>query len=140
MSKSILIIMILVGIQNLTAQSDELLIRETLKKYIDGSTGGKPQLLKEAFHSDLNLYYVKNSEVAVWSGTAYIEDTKEGEPTGEIGKILSVDYTNDAAVAKVEIANPKSDTPYIDYFMLLKTKGTWTIIHKMFTKKVSLND
>lgn len=136
MSKAILIIMVLIGIQNLTAQSEEALIRETLQKYIDGSTGGKPQLLKEAFHSDLNLYYVKNNEVAIWSGTAYIEDTKEGEPTGEIGKILSVDYTNDAAVAKVKIADPKSDTPYIDYFMLLKTNGKWKIIHKMFTKKI----
>lgn len=134
MSKTILIIMVLIGIQNLTAQSEEALIRETLQKYIDGSTGGKPHLLKEAFHPELNLYYVKNNEVAVWSGIAYIKDTKEGEPTGEIGKILSVDYTNDAAIAKVEIANPKSDTPYTDYFMLLKTNGTWTIVHKMFTK------
>jgi hypothetical protein len=137
MKKIFLIILVCIGIQNSIAQSDDALIRETLTKYIDGSTGGQPALLKEAFHPDLNLYYVKNNAVATWSGVAYIADTKEGKPTGEKGKILSVDYENNAAVAKVEISHPNSPTPYIDYFMLLKTNGTWTIIHKMFTKKTS---
>jgi len=135
MKKTILIILVLIGFQNASAQSEEASIKKTLNKYINGSTGGQPKLLKEAFHPDLNLYYVKNNEVATWSGTAYIADTKEGKPTGETGKILEIDYTNDAAVAKVEIAHPKSKTPYIDYFMLLKTNGKWIIIHKMFTKK-----
>ena len=139
MKNIFLIILVSIGVQNSIAQSDDALIRETLTKYIDGSTGGQPALLKEAFHPNLNLYYVKNNTVATWSGVAYIEDTKEGKPTGEKGKILSVDYENNAAIAKVEIAHPDSPTPYIDYFMLLKTNGTWTIIHKMFTKKVAKN-
>jgi len=135
MTRLLTIVLVLIGIQNTMAQSDDVLIRETLNKYITGSTGGQPELLKQAFHPDLNLYYVKNNQVATWSGVAYIKDTKQGHPTGEIGKILSIDYTNNAAVAKVEIANPKSEVPYIDYFMLLKTDKKWTIIHKMFTKK-----
>lgn len=139
MKKVILIVFVLIGIQHTMAQSDDALIRETLNKYINGSTGGQPALLKEAFHPDLNLYYVKNNQVAIWSGVAYIADTKEGKPTGERGKILSIDYENNAAVAKVEISHPNTKTPYIDYFMLLKTQGKWTIIHKMFTKKSSEN-
>jgi hypothetical protein len=135
--KQLCIIASLLLTQSIMAQTEDALIRETLTKYIDGSTGGQPELLKEAFYKDLNLYYVRNNEISVWSGTAYIADTKEGKPTGEVGKILSIDYTNNAAVAKVEIADPKSKTPYIDYFMLLKTNGTWTIIHKMFTKKTN---
>ena len=134
--KQLLIIAILLLTQSIIAESDDALIRETLTKYIDGSTGGQPELLKEAFYKDLNLYYVKNNQISVWAGTAYIADTKEGQPTGEMGTILSIDYTNNAAVAKVEIAHPKSKTPYIDYFMLLKTNGTWTIIHKMFTENI----
>jgi len=117
------------------AQTDEALIKETLTKYIEGSTNGQPKLLKEAFYADLNLYYIKNDEIGVWSGKDYILDTKEGQPTGEKGKIISIDYENDAAIAKVEISNPKNDSVYVDYFMLLKKNGNWTIIHKMFTKK-----
>ncbi|MEM9053627.1 MAG: nuclear transport factor 2 family protein [Bacteroidota bacterium] len=117
-------------------QNEEQLIRETLQKYIDGSTGGQPDLLKEAFHSDLNLYYVRANEIKVWSGSDYIADTKEGQPTGETGRILHIDFTNDAAMAKVEISSPEMEKPYIDYFMLLKSKGSWVIVHKMFTQKI----
>jgi len=130
------------GIHNLSAQaSNEKTeiekITETLIDYIEGSTNGQPNRLKEAFHPDLNLYYVKNDELKIWSGKAYIESTKEGKPTGEIGKIITIDYENDIAVAKVQISHPENNIPYIDYFMLSKTKGKWIIIHKMFTKRVN---
>lgn len=134
-----LILLIWAFLPNLQAQSEFELISQTLNDYIDGSTNGQPDRLKQAFHPDLNLYYVKNDDVAVWSGKAYILDTKEGEPTGERGKIISIDYENNAAVAKVEISHPKNPVPYIDYFMLLKVKGKWTIIHKMFTKRSTAN-
>ncbi|MEO1253893.1 MAG: nuclear transport factor 2 family protein [Bacteroidota bacterium] len=133
--KILLIGLTFICAQELFAQSDEELIRATLTDYIEGSTNGQPGRLKTAFHPDLNLYYVKNDEIKAWSGKDYILDTKEGQPTGEKGKILSIDYENNAAMAKVEIANPKNGVTYIDYFMLLKAKGKWTIIHKMFTKK-----
>ena len=83
------------------------------------------------------MYYVKKGQFAVWSGKDYIEDTKPGQPTGESGRILNIDFENNAAVAKVEISHPKSAAPYIDYFMLLKVDGKWLIVHKMFTKKTS---
>ena len=135
MKKFIFLISLIGILPSLQAQSEFELISKTLNQYIEGSTNGKPALLKKAFHPDLNLYYVKNDDVATWSGTAYILDTKEGQPTGEKGKIISIDYENNAAVAKVEISHPKNPVPYIDYFMLLKTKGKWTIVHKTFTKR-----
>lgn len=112
-------------------------ITETLMDYIEGSTEGQPNRLKKAFHPDLNLYYVKDGELKIWSGKDYIADTKEGKPTGEIGKIIAIDYENDIATAKVQISNPKNSTPYVDYFMLMKTNEKWIIIHKMFTKRVN---
>lgn len=112
-------------------------ITATLINYIEGSTNGKPNQLKEAFHPNLNLYYIKDNELKIWSGTDYIKDTKEGQPTGETGKIIAIDFENDIAVAKVQISQPKAKTAYVDFFMLAKTKGKWTIIHKMFTKRVN---
>lgn len=135
MKKFIILISFISFLSSIQAQSEFELISQTLNEYIEGSTNGKPALLKKAFHPDLNLYYVKNDAIATWSGTEYILDTKEGQPTGEHGKIISIDYENNAAVAKVEISHPKNPVPYIDYFMLLKTKGKWTIVHKMFTKR-----
>lgn len=113
------------------------LITKTLVEYIEGSTNGQPERLKRVFHPDLHLYYTKDGALNIWSGKDYIEDTKEGVPTGETGKIISIDYENDIAVAKVQISNPKNNTPYVDYFMLMKLKGKWMIIHKMFTKRIN---
>ena len=135
MKEILLLICLFIGIQTSYAQSELEAISTTLMDYIEGSTNGQPERLKKAFYSDLNLYYVKNDSLKIWSGKAYIDDTKEGKPTGESGKIISIDYENNAAVAKVEISHPKSSSPYIDYFMLLKVEGQWTIIHKMFTKR-----
>ena len=123
--------------QSDTDGPDMTQITATLMDYIEGSTKGQPNRLKTAFHPDLNLYYVKDGGLKVWSGKDYISDTKEREPTGEIGKIIAIDYENDIATAKVQISNPKSSTPYVDYFMLMKINGKWTIIHKMFTKRVN---
>lgn len=120
-----------------TDKSEIELITETLMDYIEGSTNGQPNRLKKAFHPDLNLYYVWAREFRTWSGKAYIEDTKEGQPTGETGEILSIDYENDIATAKIEIAHPEMKIPYIDYLMLIKLSGRWVIVHKMFTKQTS---
>ena len=119
------------------AQTDIEQITKTLVDYIEGSTEGQPDRLKGAFHKDLNLYYAKNDTLKIWSGTSYIESTKEGKPTGEAGKIISIDYENTVAVAKVEISHPKSPNTYVDYFMLLKVEGRWKIIHKAYTRRTS---
>ena len=138
MKNLLIIIFLIFGLHCVNGQSDMELITQTLTDYIEGSTEGQPHRLKTAFHPDLNLYSIgKDGQVSVWAGTAYIEDTKEGKPTGEGGKIISIDYENDAAMAKVEISHPKSKSTYVDYFMLLKSDGKWTIIHKMYTKRTS---
>lgn len=132
------LIFIVTTFQVTTAQSDLELISETLTDYIEGSTEGQPKRLETAFHPNLNLYSTdKEGKMTTWSGKEYILDTKEGKPTGEAGRILSVDFENHAAVAKVKISHPDYKNSYIDYFMLLKLEGKWTIIHKMYTREVS---
>jgi len=140
MKPSIIFLLVsFIGFSCLNAQEKTEIeqISDTLIDYIEGSTNGQPDRLVKAFHPDLNLYYAKEGELKTWSGKAYIEDTKEGVPTGEVGKIISIDYENDIAVAKVQISDPKGGIPYIDYFMLMKPSDNWIIVHKMFTKRVN---
>ena len=138
MRNLIVFLLLIFGTVSSNAQSDIQLITNTLMDYIEGSTGGQPERLKTAFHPDLNLYSIKkDSTLSIWSGEAYIADTKEGQPTGEDGKIISIDFENNIAVAKVEISHPKSRATYIDYFMLLKIVDKWTIVHKMYTRRTS---
>lgn len=119
--------------QYLQAQSEMELISETLMNYIEGTANGEPKRIAEAFHPDLVLYSVAGDSLRAWHGKDYISLFKEGEKTNRVGKIISIDYVNNAASAKVEIVMPGSPKVYTDYFLLLKYKGSWKIIHKSYT-------
>lgn len=117
-------------------KSDFELITQTIQYYLDGTSQDKPELIKKAFHPDLNLYAINNDgSLRVWPGVDYISNFKGGNPNNRIGKILSIDIENNTAQAKASIEYP-DDRPYmfIDYFMLLKIEGQWKIVHKMYTR------
>lgn len=116
-------------------QSELSAIEETLNHYIEGTSQGQPSRLNVAFHPDFNLYSVnENNELKVWDGADYISRFEEGKKNSRVGKIISIDFENDAAMAKVEIAIPGYKL-FTDYFLLLKLKGQWKIIHKTYTSK-----
>lgn len=134
MKKPILLVFtILFGVLAVTAQTEKEKINKPLMDYIEGTANGEPDRLKRAFHPDFNLYFVQNDSVKVWSGKGYISNVKEGRKSNRIGKIISVDFVNDAAIAKIEIDMPDRKRLYTDYLMLLKVDDEWKIIHKSFT-------
>lgn len=119
----------------LSAQDENTLVRETVQKYIDGTAEGKPELISEAFHEDLNLYSIKDNNLKVLSGKTYISWYEDRKKRNRVGRIVSVDVTNDIALAEVEIKMPSYNKVYTDYLMLLKIEGTWKIVHKSYTLK-----
>ncbi|WP_452225006.1 nuclear transport factor 2 family protein [Lacinutrix chionoecetis] len=108
-------------------------ITKTLMDYIEGTANGEPDRVTRAFHKDLNLYTMDNDSLKVWNGKNYISGIKEGRKSNRIGKIVSMDYENNAASAKIEILMPNAKRIYTDYLLLLKVKGKWKIIHKSYT-------
>ena len=124
-----------VNAQTENAKSEIDQIQETLMKYIDGTANGEPHKLKEAFHPDFNLYSVtKEDSLRIWSGKDYIGGIKKGEKSNRIGRIISIDYEKDAAIAKAEIIIPNWRI-FTDYFLLVKYQGSWKIVHKSYTWK-----
>ncbi|EDP70363.1 hypothetical protein FBALC1_06388 [Flavobacteriales bacterium ALC-1] len=123
------------GLSNDNTQSEIEQINSVLYDYIEGTANGEPDRLKRAFHKDFNLYFVKEDSLQVWSGKQYVANVKQGQKSNRIGKVLSIDYEGDAAVAKIEILMPARKRIYTDYLMLLKLNGNWKIIHKSFTFK-----
>lgn len=114
-------------------QSDIEQIRKTLMDYIEGTANGEPERLRDAFHEDLNLYSVAGDSLRPLSGQTYIGYFEDRKPRNRIGRIISIDYENDAAIGKIEILMPARKRVYTDYLLLLKLKGKWKIIHKSFT-------
>ncbi|WP_250432613.1 nuclear transport factor 2 family protein [Hanstruepera flava] len=139
MKNTILSILFVFSINLISAQSqsgttDIQEISETLMLYIDGTQNGKPEKLKKAFHPDFNLYTVTEEDsLRIRSGAKYVSNVKEGKISNRIGRIISIDYENDVAIAKVEIL--VANRIYTDYFLLLKYEGSWKIVHKSYTWK-----
>ncbi len=135
MLKTTILKLILLLTISVNAQSEKEHINKVLHDYIEGTANGEPARLKGAFHKDFNLYFVKNDSLQIWSGKHYIENVKIGVKSNRIGKVISIDYEGDAAIAKIEILMPERKLIYTDYLMLLKIDKQWKIIHKSFTFK-----
>jgi CubicO group peptidase (beta-lactamase class C family) len=135
MTAQLTIFFVLFSFKTLTAQTEAELITQTLNDYIEGTANGQPKRLQNAFHPDFNLYYVTKDSLRTWNGREYTGGFKEGVKSGRIGKIISIDYVNDAATAKIEIDIPGRKRVYTDYLLLLKYGGNWKIVHKSFTFK-----
>jgi len=137
LSKLLIIILVLSGTVTLYSQTENSKseiesITNTIMDYIEGTANGEPDRLRKAFHLDFNLYTISKDSLWVRSGKKYISIIKKGEKSNRIGRIISIDYENDAAIAKAEIVIPNWRI-YTDYFLLLKYQGNWKIIHKSYT-------
>ena len=122
--------------QTENSKSDIEQIAETLMNYIEGTANGEPDRLLEAFHPDFNLYTITEEDsLRIRSGEEYISNVKQGEKSNRVGRIISIDFEKDAAIAKAEIAIPNWRI-YTDYFLLMKYEGAWKIIQKSYTWRV----
>lgn len=133
----VLLLLILFG-TNVNAQTENSKseieeITETLMFYIDGTANGDLEKLRKAFHPDFNLYSVtKEDSIRIWKGQDYIGGIKPGEKANRFGRIISIDFEKDAAIAKAEILIPNWRI-FTDYFLLLKYEGSWKIVQKSYT-------
>ncbi|MCC9073251.1 nuclear transport factor 2 family protein [Flavobacterium sp. F-65] len=113
-------------------------ISKILMDYIEGTANGEPEKLEKAFYPDFNLYTVTEKDsLRIRSGKKYISNIKKGEKLNRIGRIISIDYENNAAMAKAEIVIPDKMI-FTDYFLLLKYEGKWKIIQKSYTWRKTL--
>ncbi len=122
-----------VNAQTENSKSEIEEITETIMNYIDGTANGDLEKLRKAFHPDFNLYSVtKEDSLRIWKGQDYIGGIKPGEKANRVGRIISIDFEKDAAIAKAEILIPNWRI-FTDYFLLLKYEGSWKIVQKSYT-------
>lgn len=123
---------------SIQAQSETEAIRETLQKYLRGSSYSEPDMILEAFYEEADLFLYKEGEdIFLWTPQQYaiaMGKREQGKYNGRKGTILDVDYANNIATAKAEIYIPKADLRFIDLFLLKKLDGQWKIISKAATK------
>nr|WP_298995836.1 nuclear transport factor 2 family protein [uncultured Allomuricauda sp.] len=136
--KTTVLIFILSAITlSLHAQSEEESIRKTLQDYLDGSSYNNTEQIESAFYKEAELFLSKkDQELWVLSPKEYADLFKnrgKGKFNGREGKILTIDQSNNIAMAKAEIKIPARGMHFIDIFLLKKLEGQWKIISKAAT-------
>ena len=105
-------------------------ISQVLQKYVDGTQYGKPELVEEAFLPSLEVQWVgDDNKLERWPGPDYISNIEKGKESQRYGRVISIDATNSAAMAKVELEI--GDLLYTDYMLMLKVEGEWRIANKI---------
>jgi len=112
---------------------DKDAVRVPLENYIKGHATGDGQYMRQAFHTEGNLIFVREGKFATRSFTDYISGFN-GKPAADEANrkrsIESVDVAGNAAVAKIILDYPTMR--FVDYMSLLKIDGEWKIVTKIF--------
>jgi putative intracellular protease/amidase len=123
------------------SQSEQSLIESCIQNYIEGTSYNKPNSISKAFYSEASLF-LSHKEKPLWivpisEYATWFQKGSKGEFNGRIGKIISIEFYNDIAIAKAEILIPEKKKEFMDMFLLKKIQGEWKIISKSASSKAS---
>jgi hypothetical protein len=135
--------LMLAGAAGLTAASwtdpDELAIRRHIERYyFEGVRHADTAAAHRAFHPVVTMYSVRDGKLAErsipdWLRTIAERAPNPPKPDAVPRRIVSVDVTGNAAMAKLELGYP--DATVTDYMSLLKMNGDWIIVGKIFERQ-----
>ncbi len=115
--------------------ADEAAVRAALQHHIQGHATGDGSHMRIAFHPQARLFWSSADTLATRTSEEYI-GRMSGKPAADEAtgvrkrRIESVDVTGNAAIGKIVLDYP--DAYIVDYMSLVKTKGEWKIVNKIF--------
>jgi putative lumazine-binding protein len=118
---------------------DEGTIRRHIERYyFEGVRRSDTATAHRAFHPVVTMYSVRDGEFAQRSIPDWLAAIAERAPDPPAPdtvprRIVSVDVTGNAAMAKLELAYPEAT--FTDYMSLLKVNGKWIIVGKIFDRQ-----
>jgi hypothetical protein len=117
-----------------SASPDEQAIREAIERhYFAAHATGNGSNLQGWFIPEGRMMFVTDSGLRVVPSDTYIggfRGTPQPDEAQRRRRVLLVDVTGNAAMAKVELDYPTAR--FIDYFQLLKLDGEWKLVNKIF--------
>lgn len=113
--------------------SADAAVRQPLELYLKGHATGNGDFWRQAFHPSARIEGMRDGKLVSRSLDEFVA-VATGKPADDEAqrkrRIVSVDVTDDAASAKIELDYPK--VRFTDYFTLLKVDGTWKIMSKVY--------
>jgi hypothetical protein len=104
--------------------------------YFKAQSTGDGSHLKGMFIDEGRMMWVADGKLQTRTSADYIGGFRGQPPADEPQRkrrVVMVDVTGDAAVAKVELDFP--DVKFTDYFSMLKIGGEWKIVNKSFHRQ-----
>ena len=135
--KKIILTLILcttISFATFSQDSNYKLIEKTVSYYLDGGTNNDFNILKKAFHENATMKYISNGTYKEVKALEFFKRVmKPGPKQNRKTRIVSIDITENAAQAKLEIEY--ATFTFIDYMNLLKVDGTWKVVSKIFYRR-----
>jgi hypothetical protein len=133
----------LAGAAGLTAATrpspDEQAIRQHIERYyFEGVRHSDTAAAHRAFHPVAVMYSIREGKLAERTISDWLTAIAERapnppKPDAVQRRVVSVDVTGSAAVAKTELIQPEAVVT--DYLSLLKVDGEWTVVGKIFDRR-----
>ena len=118
--------------------ADEQAIRQAVQYYFDGGRNADSAIMGKAFEPSVaHMLYIRDSKLQDTPIPDFLARVAQGrtpdfKPDNNVRRVVMVDYSGNAAVAKLEITTPQNLV--IDYMSLLKIDGQWKIVNKIFDR------
>ncbi len=107
-------------------------IEQTVQHYIDGARSGKGDVMKPAFHAEATIFgYIGEDLFAGPIQKLFDWNDDNGPALGLKAQIADVDIEGTIATVRLELDN-WTGHKFTDMFTLLKVRGTWKIMSKVF--------
>ena len=109
-------------------------IESTIQLYIDGTSTGDVDKLKEAFVEGARMYGSvggQRFDIPITELAAMVAEHPLGSD-GYEARITSVEQIDDAAVVRLEEEGCWGSVSFVDWFNLAKIDGAWKIVNKLF--------
>jgi hypothetical protein len=109
-------------------------VRAPVEAYLRGHATGDGEEWRKAFHPSAMVTGIRDGKLQSMTAPDFVSRAAGKPPADEAQRrrrIVSIDVSGDAAVAKVELDYPK--VFFVDYLSLLKIDGEWKIAQKTYT-------
>lgn len=109
-------------------------ITEVLNKYIEGCKQANSRIMQPSFNEKATMYSVGADGELVGGAIPILFNgvDKDFRPSPDAqAAIVRIEIVGTAASARID-ANDVSGISFTDFFHLLKVKGKWTVINKIF--------
>lgn len=115
-------------------QNDKNQIEQLIQTFVDGWAVGNAEIARKTLHETWQIKFFRENKLTNMTREEYLSHFVAKERYKDLKyRIISVEITDNIAVAKTEIINETSI--FTDYLSLIKTNEGWIMVEKITNRQ-----